>query len=309
MKVIDLFAGCGGMSLGFMNAGFQMVQAFDNWEPAINCYTFNFNHPIKKLDLQNTTEASRELLNYEFDVIIGGPPCQDFSHAGNRKEGHRADLTKSFAEIISSVRPEWFVMENVDRIYKSIAYKNARLQFKNSGYGLTEIILDASRCGVPQIRKRFFVIGKLNAKDGFLTTDLLKKQSKSQLTLKEYFGDQINFEYYYRHPRNYNRRAIFSICEPSPTIRGVNRPIPAGYKGHPKDPIKIDDEVRPLTTEERAQIQTFPRSFKFIGSKTDNEQLIGNAVPVNLAKFVGTTILSYNEVTCFHEQILMEPVL
>ncbi len=306
MKVIDLFAGCGGMSLGFTHAGFQIVKAYDNWDAAIKCYSENFNHEIENADLGDVKSVVRDILKYDFDIIIGGPPCQDFSHAGKRTEGQRADLTESFAEIISMTKPEWFVMENVDRMAKSNAYSNARKIFKTAGYGLTEILLNASLCGVPQTRKRFFVIGNLTNEDHFLESYLNDRQSTKPLTIKEYFNEDLDFEYYYRHPRNYNRRAIFSIYEPSPTIRGVNRPIPSGYAGHVKDPIKVDATIRPLTTEERAQIQTFPKTFKFYGSKTDNEQLIGNAVPVNLAKFVGESITLYIKKKCPCKQMVTE---
>jgi DNA (cytosine-5)-methyltransferase 1 len=98
-----------------------------------------------------------------------------------------------------------------------------------------------------------------------------------------------------RHPRNYCRRAVFSIDEASPTIRGVNHPIPKGYPGHPNDPVVISKGVRPLTTSERSQIQTFPKDFMWTGSKTDVEQMIGNAVPVNLAKFVALAIIDYGK--------------
>ena len=101
----------------------------------------------------------------------------------------------------------------------------------------------------------------------------------------------MNLKYYYRHPRNYNRRGIFSIDEPSPTIRGVNRPIPKGYQLNSCDPQGVDlSKIRPLTTIERSYIQTFPEDFIFTGTKTDLEQMIGNAVPVNLAKFVAQSI-------------------
>lgn len=120
-----------------------------------------------------------------------------------------------------------------------------------------------------------------------------KNLSTTPMTIREYLGNSLKTDFYYRHPRNYNRRAVFSIDEPSPTIRGVNRPIPKGYKGHPKDASPINDKVRPLTTKERALIQTFPENFAWIGKKTDLEQIIGNAVPVKLAEFVGKCILEY----------------
>ena len=105
--------------------------------------------------------------------------------------------------------------------------------------------------------------------------------------------DTLDFEYYYRHPRNYNRRAIFSIDEPAPTIRGVNRPVPKGYPGHPKDACPISENVRALTTLERSLIQTFPATFKWCGNKTEMEQMIGNAVPVKLAEYVALKLKQY----------------
>jgi DNA (cytosine-5)-methyltransferase 1 len=113
------------------------------------------------------------------------------------------------------------------------------------------------------------------------------------MTVRDYFGKNIDTNYYYRHPRNYSRRAIYSIDEASPAIRGVNRPIPKGYPGHPGDPVAVSESVRPLTTLERSQIQTFPKDFVRAGNKTEIEQMIGNAVPANLAKFVALAIIDY----------------
>ncbi|EHZ4280235.1 DNA cytosine methyltransferase, partial [Escherichia coli] len=268
---------------------------YDFWDPAIECYRDNFSHPIKKLDLSNVDDVVRELKDIDFDMIIGGPPCQDFSHAGLRIEGARANLTRSFSEIIKRIKPKWFVMENVDRALRSGAYLEARGIFKESGYGLTEIVLDASKCGVPQKRKRLFVIGKLDVRDGFILNEVMCGISKDSMTVRNYLGDSLGIEYYYRHPRNYNRRAIFSIDEPAPTVRGVNRPIPDGYLGHAGDPVSISENVRPLTTFERARLQTFPEDFKFKGAKTNLEQMIGNAVPVELAKYVAVTIMEYEK--------------
>ncbi|MBO0322160.1 DNA cytosine methyltransferase [Muricauda sp. CAU 1633] len=293
MRTIDLFAGCGGLSLGFQNSGFEILRAYDNWDKAVECYSGNFDHEIYQQDLNDVNQLIDNLKHIQVDIIIGGPPCQDFSHAGKRSEGARAGLTQSFSEVISSVRPNWYVMENVDRAVKSQSYKSARKKFKESGYGITEIVLDASYCGVPQKRKRFFSIGKLDERDGFLSERIKLSQSTTPMSIRDYFGNSLGFEYYYRHPRNYNRRGVFSIDEPAPTMRGVNRPIPAGYPGHAGDPVDINDGVRSLTYQERALIQTFPKNFKWVGSKTAIEQMIGNAVPVNLAAFVSRIIRDY----------------
>ena len=289
-SVVDLFAGCGGLSLGFQDAGFDVVGAYELWETAANCYESNFDHPVFRLDLSDIPLTVESIKAFAPDIIIGGPPCQDFSHAGKRIENKRAALTEAYAQIVAEIRPLWFVMENVDRAQKSETYSFARSILKNAGYGLTEVILGASFCGVPQRRKRFFCIGSLAMEDGFLTDYINQSLDTDEMTLRKYFGSTLDFEFYYRHPRNYSRRAVYSIDEPSPTVRGMNRPVPPGYPGHPKDAKALDGTIRALSTLERALIQTFPPDFKWVGSKTDMEQMIGNAVPVKQALFVAKAL-------------------
>ncbi|EAW38015.1 DNA cytosine methyltransferase [Lyngbya sp. PCC 8106] len=292
MRVVDLFAGCGGLSLGLQQAGFNIVAAFDDWESAIKVYQKNFAHPIFSGNLQEVQTAVDLIKPFSPNVIVGGPPCQDFSSAGKRDENlGRGDLTLAFSDIITRIKPQWFILENVELFKKSRQYSQAKALFEQSGYGLTEKVFDASLCGVPQKRKRFFWVGELNGKDNRLLSYFESKLSSKPTTVRDYLGDKLGLEYYYRHPRSYQRRGIFSIDEPSPTVRGVNRPIPKTYQKHPKDPVEITPNLRPLTTLERSYIQTFPETFIFEGSKTDLEQMIGNAVPVKLAEFVGKCMI------------------
>ena len=295
MNAVDLFAGCGGMSLGFTKAGVNILSAYDYWEPAVECYRTNFAHPIFRRDLSDVASVIEIIDPLMPQMVVGGPPCQDFSHAGPRTEGNRADLTVNFAEIVSALRSQWFVMENVNRIEKSGAYMKARNMFRAAGYGLTEVLLDASLCGVPQKRKRFFCIGRLDEQDGFLRDDLMAALDVEPMTVRRYMGEELRIEHFYRHPRNYSRRAVFSIDEPAPTVRGVNRPVPSGYPGHGGDSAPVSSGIRSLTTEERARLQTFPPEFEWSGTKTDKEQLIGNAVPVELAAFVGKAVMAYHK--------------
>lgn len=118
--------------------------------------------------------------------------------------------------------------------------------------------------GVPQMRRRYFVIGKFNAEDNFILDKIKSNLSKERMTLRNYLKNtslELDTDYYYMHPRSYARRAIFSVDEPSATIRGVNRPIPIGYKFHNADKIKDLEKVRQLTYKERSYIQTFPYDF------------------------------------------------
>lgn len=294
IRVIDLFAGCGGLSLGFQNAGFDIVAAFDNWDQAISIYSRNFNHPILKRDLNDVTDIS-DLEDYSPDVIIGGPPCQDYSSAGHRNEGlGRAKLTLKYAEIITRIKPRYFLMENVPNIQKSEKLEIILKMFAKAGYGISRMVMDASKCGVPQKRKRYVVVGGLNEPNGFLDELLLEGQTEKSMTLRDYFGDSLGFEYYFRVPRSYSRRGIFSIDEPSMTIRGVDRPVPSGYPGHPNDPVPLNPSIRTLTPQERSWIQTFPKDFDWgEGSKTNLNQAIGNAVPVKLAEYIAKCLKTY----------------
>jgi DNA (cytosine-5)-methyltransferase 1 len=292
MKTVDLFSGCGGMSLGFQTAGFEIVAAYDNWELANTVYAANFDHEVHSFDLSNAKACAKHIKqHYAPRAIIGGPPCQDFSIAGKRKELHRANLTVSFAKIACAVRPKLVVMENVYSIADSSSLKKALSIFKKHDYGITTRIIDSSLTGVPQRRKRFFLVGLAGGADDYFGQALDASLAKRPMTVRDYFGKRLKISYYYAHPRNYKRRAIFSVDEPSSTIRRVNRPIPANYRQHPADKTGVFPGLRPLSTRERSFLQTFPSSFTFEGTPSQVEHLIGNAVPVKLAEYVARTVM------------------
>lgn len=293
MRTIDLFSGCGGMSLGFENSGYQILAAFDNWLPAIEVYKRNLQHDIFELDLSDVTASVLKIEPLKPDLIIGGPPCQEFSISGKRSEGGKAQLTLCFAGIVSSVLPKFFVMENVYNIEKSKTIHEARRILENAGYEFSSVVVDASYIGVPQMRKRYFLIGAPKGSGiASLTVEaIVAGQSVNRTTIHDYFGADLDLEFYYAHPRSYQRRAVFSVNEPSATIRRVNRPIPENYKRHPADKSDINSSVRPLTFMERAQVQTFPRNYEFLGSKTNIETMIANAVPVKLAEYIAKKLM------------------
>lgn len=293
-RTIDLFCGCGGLTAGFALAGYDNLRGFDNWKIAVDTYSKNNEDDAELLDLSDLDASLGRLREYKgkIDGIIGGPPCQDFSSAGKRSEGSRADLTRNYAAIVCDISPSFFVMENVATANSAKAYIEALEMLSAAGYGVTKRVIDASRVGVPQSRKRLITVGFLgrNSDDEFGAI-LDEGLSSRRTTLRDYFGESLGTQHIYRHPRSYARRAVFSIDEPYPTVRGVNRPIAPGYPGHPGDTAPVS-EARPLTTEERARVQTF-EGWIWDGPKTDLEQMIGNAVPVLLAKYVGCCIRRY----------------
>lgn len=302
LRAVDLFSGCGGLSRGFEDAGISVELAFDNWRPAIETYQRNFKHDILSRDLSNPSEIIPIVKEANPDLIIGGPPCQDFSNAGKREEKDRADLTFRFAQVVAAVKPAYFVMENVPRAQRSNVFSDCREVYKEAGYGLTEIITDSSDFGVAQFRQRFICIGVLGGETDALLHHITSKAIEPQLTVREYLENEdvpVDFQWYYRHPTTYQRRAVFSVDETSPTIRGVDRPMPQTYKWNANDAAAESerDLVVRLNPRLRALIQSFPKDFVFptetVGL-SDINQVIGNAVPVKLAEAIASSIVEFD---------------
>jgi DNA (cytosine-5)-methyltransferase 1 len=164
--VIDLFCGCGGLSFGFVEAGYDVVLGIDHWQDAIK--TFEHNHKGSKglvADLFNETpkEISKKTGIKKADIIIGGPPCQGFSIAGKRiVDDERNKLYQSFVSFVEFYKPQIFLMENVPNIVsmgKGIVKDNIIKDFEKLGYNVVYKVLLASEFGVPQNRKRAFFIG------------------------------------------------------------------------------------------------------------------------------------------------------
>ena len=168
MKVVSLFSGCGGLDLGFKMAGFNIVWANDILPDACETYKKEIGDhivckDISEIDVRSIPEA---------DVIIGGPPCQGFSGVGKRDpDDARSMLVWRYLEIINKVKPSFFLFENVTGIRSSKTAKGKNVleelknQFQLLGYTTTIHLLNAADYGVPQRRKRVFIIGSLYGKD------------------------------------------------------------------------------------------------------------------------------------------------
>lgn len=305
-RVADLFCGCGGMSIGVANAGFPVVAAFDAWRPAIDAY-----NDIHKggganrsdaflMDLSDVDSAVDALRFVKPAVIVGGPPCQDFSSAGRREEGDRANLTTAFARIVDGVRPYAFLMENVAAAQDRPAYHRAREIFKRAGYGLTERVVDASQCGVPQRRERFFALGMRRAPDGFADKELDARIRPTRTSVSDYWlevtGRVPDFERIYMIPTNYKRKAVHWVHGPAPTVRRLIRGMPANYRldnwAGCNDGDRIEGEIHSLSVRDMLRLQSFPEWVELSGNKADVGLLIGNAVPPRLAQTVATALMA-----------------
>lgn len=168
MRIIDLFSGVGGLSLGFKQEGFEIILANEIDEEIAESY--KLNHPDTEMINADITSLDIPSVFGKYsgsvDVVVGGPPCQGFSQKGSRKtiDDERNYLFRYFCETIKYVKPKYFVMENVPRILtaeKGLFRKEILSIFHNLGYSVSCSVLNASSYGVPQDRCRAIFIGKL----------------------------------------------------------------------------------------------------------------------------------------------------
>lgn len=159
LTVVDLFCGCGGLSLGFKKAGFEIVTSYDNWKPAAETYRENFSHTPRLVELDENCDLPQAT------VIIGGPPCQGFSSAGRRHASdERNTLIRVFSLLVARHKPLAFVFENVEGF---LTQANGRFVFDflepliDVGYRIHLRKVNAAHYGIPQHRKRVLAIGGL----------------------------------------------------------------------------------------------------------------------------------------------------
>jgi len=198
-NLLDLFCGSGGLSLGFGWAGYNVVVANDNFKQA--CETFRFNHKgtnliegdITDSEIQNNIiKASK---NGKVDIIVGGPPCQGFSHAGKRLiDDPRNSLYKEFVNMVKKLKPKVFLMENVEGIItinNGKTFEEIKNNFSELGYNVAGRKMKAVNFGVPQKRKRVIIIGTLKGGPEDCFPGEILKEEHQFITTKDAIGDLI----------------------------------------------------------------------------------------------------------------------
>jgi len=196
-NVVDLFCGAGGLSKGFEWAGYNIIAANDNYKQV--CETYRVNHPNTALIEGDITkpEIKKALFDAirgkDIDIIIGGPPCQGFSHAGKRLvDDPRNFLFKEFVEIVKQVKPKVVVLENVEGILtmnKGKSFESIKESFRDLGYKLDGRKLHAVKYGVPQKRKRVVMIGVLEGDPSKCYPSEIFQNEDQYLTVREAIDD------------------------------------------------------------------------------------------------------------------------
>lgn len=330
LNVLDLFSGCGGLSEGFLQAGYNILMGVDFWETALK--TFEKNHAgavVRVADLGNLDPKDLKITE-GVDVIIGGPPCQGFSIAGKRDaEDPRNKLYHGFVNCVKYFKPKAFVMENVPNLVSMNGGKikdNILKDFKKLGYKVSYKILKASDYGVPQQRRRVFFVGVKGVYEDFEFPQILE----AAVSTKDAISDLPDYSvddggaYPVQEQSDYQREmktgsvGLFNhqVSNHSEQTRKIISLVPDGgnYKDLPsqlqgtrkvniawtrfasdKPSYTIDTGHRHHfhykynrvpTVREAARLQSFPDSFIFLGSKTDQNKQVGNAVPPKLAEQV-----------------------
>lgn len=195
-NVLDLFCGAGGFSLGFVNAGFEVVAGIDNDKNALETYKYNFGHDKSiLLDLSKTLnfEDLDKKINKSIDVIIGGPPCQGFSVAGKRLvDDPRNQLYKAYLDFIDRYQPKAVIIENVPSImslYSGRISSEIKDDLEKKGYCMSIHKMNAAEYGIPQARKRVFFVGLKNQKT--FNFELLEKLPPSKMVSSKMALDDL----------------------------------------------------------------------------------------------------------------------
>lgn len=313
LNYIDLFSGAGGLSLGFDRAGFKNIFSVDI-DPVFNLtYRRNFpKHVLIETDISKL--SSNEILklvgNKTVDVIAGGPPCQGFSMAGNigRKfiDDPRNHLFQEFARIVNVVKPKFFVMENVARLYTHNSGKTRQEiidKFNEMGYRVEVKVLNTAEHGVPQKRRRVIFIGtNTDAPIIFPSEDKSKPKSIKDAIgnlpeLKSGESSSIPNHVAMNHTEQMLKKMSYvkdggnrlDIPEELRPKSGDARKYMRYHSAEPSVCVTGDmrkvfhySQNRALTVRELARIQTFPDNFIFEGSVIAQQQQVGNSVPPEL---------------------------
>lgn len=304
MNVVSLFSGCGGMDLGFIKAGFNIIYANDIDKYAVKSYKHNINNHIVEADITNINENEIPL----HDVLIGGFPCQPFSMMGSQHglDDVRGTLFYDIARVMAHHRPKIAVLENVRTLVShdgGRTIKIIRETFQNLDYDTEIHHVNSVDFGVPQTRNRVFIVCIRKDLDIVFTSPQPVKLTKN---LKDILEKNVDPKYYLSHRilptilshgsgKYYSRSEIdLEIARPlTATMAKMHRANQDNYVTDPSDKALEagKTQIRRLTPRECARLQGFPEDYEIIVSDTQAYKQFGNAVTVNVAESIARQII------------------
>ncbi|PID28457.1 MAG: DNA (cytosine-5-)-methyltransferase [Candidatus Cloacimonadota bacterium] len=308
-KVLSLFTGCGGLDLGFKGnfkflhkeyskTKFEIIWANDIDPNACLTYRNNFGHNIVCADIRDLLENKYinlfdEPMPLDTDIVLGGFPCQDFSHAGKRKgfDSKRGTLYQAMSKVIKETKPKLFLAENVKgllTINNGDAIKQIINDFENLGYNVTYKLLLTANFEVPQKRERVLIVGTekdilppFELPDGFLQEDKWLTLNDAICDLENKEEGSVDNHFWSKAKKNKGQgNNVVLKNKPGPTMRAEHHGnIEFHWNGK-----------RRLSAREAARIQSFPDEFIFFPSTSSAYKQIGNAVPPVFAWHIAKSI-------------------
>lgn len=304
MRALDLFAGAGGFTQGMKQAGVITVGAVEYNGAAVETYNLNHAYTVAVKDRHYCTQEDiRNVFTLgfskgEIDLVYGSPPCQGFSSQGKRIPGDpRNDLVWEFFRVIHDVRPRYFVMENVEGVKKVLPVVTNWI--RERGYEVLDPwVLNAYDYGVPQNRRRLFLVGHLPgtpAPPKPLPVPHIEKVTAGEALAKltsSWDADTWTRE---RALHTYEVEQRFERCPPG-TKEPISRFMRVAY-GSPAPTVlaasRLIHPIKPriLTPREVACLQSFPDDYLWPTSKVQAYLQVGNSVPPKLGEAVGRAIM------------------
>ena len=315
VKVASLFCGCGGTDVGLLG-GFDflgkhynknemsIVYANDIDDNACNIFKENFGITPDNRDIREV--ASNDLP--EFDILTGGFPCQSFSIVAQnpKRLGVKDDRGKLFFEmcrILKDRQPKCFIAENVKGILTAnnkSAFPLIIEEFENCGYDVKYDILNSADFGVPQKRERVIIVGfRKDLKINFEFPKVQIKDTSEYIPLKSVIDDVVDEKYFFsqkavdgmlRKRETMNKGRAQDVEKPCNTV-GAHL---AKVSLNSTDPVlMIGERYRRFTPREVARIQSFPESFKLVGSEAAQYRALGNAIPPIMFWYVTKTVMEH----------------
>ena len=276
VKYIDLFCGMGSFHYSFQKLGFKCVMASDIYEPAKENYKKNYGVDVLG-DICDIEPSSIE----PYDVLCAGFPCQPFSQAGHHKgfEDSRGTMFSQVMRFVKTNVPKIVILENVQALLnhdKGKSFAKIKTELEDEGYNMVYKVIKCSDYGIPQMRKRLFIVGVKNIEvtnlEKFFDLDDYKKTN----TLTQYLG------------RNFEKDIAYTL-----RCGGKHSPID---DRHNWDGYWVDNKEYRLTIEDGLKLQGF-NDYNFVGKQNEKWKMLGNTIPTIFTEIIGKQIIKHTSLS------------